>query len=73
MKEFISSSAEEKYVKAFSSANWETLPAAEKSHYSLSNCVPCATQLEQLQKVFPLKPFFCLLPIEEKEYASYRN
>ena len=34
------------------------VPAAEKSRQSLSNCAACATQFEELQKLFPLKPLF---------------
>ena len=56
----------EKYVNTFSTANWEALPAADKFCHSLSNCVACATQFEQVQKLFPLKPFFCPV-LNEKE------
>ena len=55
----------EKYVNTFSTANWEALPAADKFCHSLSNCVACATQFEQVQKLFPLKPFFCPVLNEE--------
>ena len=65
-KERLNSASRDKYVEAFSSANWEALPQSEKSCHSLSNCVACATQFEQLQKMFPLKPFFCP-PLHGKE------
>lgn len=55
---FRSVALKEKYTNTFSSANWEALPGTEKSQHSLSNCVACATQFEQLQESFPLKPFF---------------
>ena len=55
---FRSVALKEKYTNTFSTANWEALPGTEKSQHSLSNCVACATQFEQLQESFPLKPFF---------------
>ena len=60
--------SKEKYVKAFSSANWEALSVSQKSAHSLSNCVACATQYEQLQQSFPLLPLFRLplMTIENK-------
>ena len=42
------------------------MPTTEKFCHSLTNCVACATQFEQLQKTFPLKPFFCPV-LNEKE------
>ena len=50
--------SKEEYVSTFSTANWIALPTTEKFRHSLTNCVACATQFEQLQKTFPLKPFF---------------
>ena len=55
---FYSSAHKEMYVNAFSSAKWKALPASQKANHSLSNCVGCATQFEQLQELFPLKPVF---------------
>ena len=62
---FRSASDRDRYVTAFSSANWVALSESEKAGHSLSNCVPCATQFEQLQKMFPLKPIF-LCPSEDE-------
>ena len=61
---FRSASDRDRYVTAFS-ANWEALSESEKADHSLSNCVPCATQFEQLQKLFPLKPI-SLCPSEDE-------
>lgn len=56
---FRSVAQKEEYVKVFSSAKWKALSTAEKSRHSVSNCVACSTQFAQLQKSFPLKPFYC--------------
>ena len=56
---FRSVAQEEEYVKVFSSTNWKALSPAEKSRHSVSNCVGCSTQFAQLQKSFPVKPFYC--------------
>ena len=50
----------EKYTKGFSSKVWETLPPSQKSHHTLSNCVACAAEYDELQKLFPLKPYLCV-------------
>lgn len=60
---FRSAASMENYTNTFSTANWEILPAAEKS---------CTTQFEQLQKTFPLKPLFCPT-LDEKENLSPRE
>lgn len=57
----------EAYPKAFSTANWKALSSLEKSCHSLSNCVSCTTQFEQLQESFPMKPVF---HISQDENAS---
>lgn len=69
---FRSAAPMENYTNTFSTANWEMLPAAEKSLHSLSNCVAQATQFEQLQKTFPLKPLFCPT-LDEKDNLSPRE
>ena len=56
---FRSVAQKEEYVRVFSSAKWKALSTAEKSRHSVSNCVACSTQFAQLQKSFPLKPFYC--------------
>lgn len=66
MRAYFKAAANESYVKAFSSEIWEALPVAEKSRHSLLNCVACATQFEQLQKSFPMKPYFSP-SLKEKE------
>ena len=63
---FHSTSGKEEHVQNISSANWEALSQSEKSSHSLSNCVACATQFQQLQKTFPLKHFFCPPGAENK-------
>ena len=68
-KGFISSTFKENYVKAFSSFNWSELSSSEKERHSLSNCVACAMQFPEIQKTFPLKPFFEISDYE-KENAS---
>ena len=73
-KGFPFSSLKVAYVKAFSSLNWAALSSPEKEKHSLSNCVACATQFAEIQKTFPLKPFFNISVREyEKENASKRS
>ena len=62
---FQSTAHRNRYVQAFSSEKWAALSEAEKLGHSLSNCVACATQFEQLQAMFPLKPVF-LCPSENE-------
>ena len=67
---FCSVARKEEYVKVFSSAKWKALSPAEKSCHSVSNCVACSTQFAQLQKSFPLKPFYCPPEAENLNDAS---
>ena len=58
-------------INHFSFANWEALPQSEKAGHSLSNCVACATQFEQLQKCFPEVYFLC--PSEDENASVCMN
>ena len=69
-KGFRSAALRGRYVQAFSSGKWEALSQSEKSCHSLSNCVACATQFEQLQSTFPLKPVFLCPGEDENESVS---
>ena len=69
-KGFRSAALRGRYVQAFSSDKWEALSQSEKSCHSLSNCVACATQFEQLQSTFPLKPVFLCPGEDENESVS---
>ena len=47
-----------KYLDTFSLEKWEKLDKNTKSDHSVSNCIVCSVQHNELQKAMPMRPLF---------------
>lgn len=46
------------YLQAFSLSKWSELSSTEKNQHTLSKCTRCYESHEELQRSYPLKPFY---------------
>ena len=61
------------YLQAFSLSKWSELSGIEKKQHTLSNCNRCYECHEELQRSYPLKPFYQPEPIVKLNVDSMQT
>ena len=51
-------SGKQKYFDTFTMKKWEKMSVADRKKHTVSKCYACSMQYTELQRSFPLKPFF---------------
>ena len=51
-------SGKQKYFNTFTLKKWEKMSVADRKKHTVSKCYACSMQYTEIQRSFPLKPFF---------------
>ena len=51
-------SGKQKYFDTFALKKWEKMSVADRKKHTVSKCYACSMQYTEIQRSFPLKPFF---------------
>ena len=65
-------SGKQKYFDTFALKKWEEMSVADRKKHTVSKCYACSMQYTEIQRSFPLKPFF-EASIVNPQLCSSRN